>query len=284
MVDTTPTFVVSWSGTDTGSSGLASFALYVQVDSNPVVEVGVFPAAPPNSSGISTGSTTYQAITDGSAHSYRFYTIGTSGAGTVEAAPTSPTAGVSVSATFAAPTTPNVTGFIVQNGEVERSYVRYLDVQFNQSQADLSSLLASGQIQFELVQHQLDGVSRSTDPSTVIPASELIVLDHAIEVDFGAAGIGGNASTTGGDGYYELDVLLPNGQETTLHFYRLLGDVDGDGTVGNNDINVITAALGETGIGLDADVDGSGTVNATDRTVALRSRGRALAQGLKLDD
>jgi hypothetical protein len=284
--DTTPSFVVSWSGFNPDGMRMTNFALYVQVDGKPPALVGDFPASTPNAMGVSTGSTTYQAITDGAPHTYTFSTIGTNSDGIAETAPAGPGAGAgaTVSATFAAQAATNVTGFIVQNGAVERSSIRYLDVQFNQSQAALTALLDMCQIELELVQHQLDGVARSTDPTMVIPTSSLIVLDHAIEIDFGPGGIGGNPTSISGDGYYELDVLLPGGQETTLHFYRLLGDVNGDGTVDNNDITIITAALGESGTGLDADVDGSGSVNSSDRILAMRSRGRALAPGLKRDD
>jgi hypothetical protein len=70
-----------------------------------------------------TGTTTYQAITDGTAHTDRFDTLGIGGSGVVEAPPSSLAADQVVSAAFAAPSAPNVTGSIVQNGEVERSYI-----------------------------------------------------------------------------------------------------------------------------------------------------------------
>ena len=69
----------------------------------------------------------------------------------------------------------------------------------------------------------------------------LDVIDHAIEIDFGSGGIGGNPNTTAADGYYEVDIKLPNGQTAVHHFYRLLGDVNGDGIVDQNDLNEIAA-------------------------------------------
>ena len=69
------------------------------------------------------------------------------------------------------------------------------------------------------------------------------VIDHAIELDFGAGGIGGSPNTTAADGYYELDIKLPNGTVAVHHFYRLLGDVTGDGLVDNNDLNAIAAEI-----------------------------------------
>ena len=114
----------------------------------------------------------------------------------------------------------------------------------------------------------------------------LDVLDHAIEIDFGASGIGGNPSTTAADGYYEVDILLPDGQTAVHHFYRLLGDVDGDGIVDQNDLNEIAASIGETSptgwTPLSAGVTGAGTVTAFDVTLAARSKGRKLGTGLSL--
>ena len=113
----------------------------------------------------------------------------------------------------------------------------------------------------------------------------LDVIDHAIEIDFGSGGIGGNPNTTAADGYYEVDIKLPNGQTSVHHFYRLLGDVTGDGIVDNNDLNEIAASIGQsspTGLTpLSADVTGW-AVTAFDLTLATRSKGRKLASGLSL--
>ena len=111
------------------------------------------------------------------------------------------------------------------------------------------------------------------------------VIDHAIELNFGAAGLGGNANTTAADGYYELDVTVGS-TAYEHHFYRLLGDVTGDGVVDSNDLNGIATELtlsspsGYTP--LSADVNGDGTVSAMDLTLATRSKGRKLTSGLPL--
>ena len=44
------------------------------------------------------------------------------------------------------------------------------------------------------------------------------VIDHAIEIDFGANGIGGSPKTTAADGYYEVDIKLPNGTDRGAPF------------------------------------------------------------------
>ena len=70
------------------------------------------------------------------------------------------------------------------------------------------------------------------------------------------------------------------------HFYRLLGDVTGDGVVDNNDLNEIAAEINlssQSGMTpLNADVTGAGTVTAFDLTLATRSKGRKLGAGLPL--
>ena len=49
------------------------------------------------------------------------------------------------------------------------------------------------------------------------------VIDHAIEIDFGASGIGGSPNTTAADGYYEVDIKLPNGQDRGAPFLPAAG-------------------------------------------------------------
>ena len=70
------------------------------------------------------------------------------------------------------------------------------------------------------------------------------------------------------------------------HFYRLLGDVTGDGMVDNNDLNAIAAEINlSTPTGctpLTADVNGDGTVTAFDLTLATRAKGQKLGSGLRL--
>ena len=127
---------------------------------------------------------------------------------------------------------------------------------------------------------------------TAVPLASPVtatVIDHAIELDFGAYGIGevsGSNNTTAADGYYELDITLPDGQTAIHHFYRMLGDVNGDGVVDSNDLNEIAAAIGQSSpVGmtpLNADMNGDGTVNTTDDTLASRSKGHALKSGLPL--
>jgi hypothetical protein len=143
-----------------------------------------------------------------------------------------------------------------------------------------------------LCKYDLQGGNAGTHTSHyVVPRAGAsgAVIDHAIKLDFGAYRVGetsGSNNTTAADGYYELDILLPDGQRAVHHFYRLLGDVIGDGVVDNNDLTAIAAAIDQSsppGMSLlNADVYGDGSVTAFDLTLATRAKGHKLGSGLPL--
>ena len=287
----TATFVVTATGTDPGGSGMSFLDFYVQVDGGAVQQIARVTAGTADSGGHYTRTINYQAISDGNTHDYRFYSIGEDFNGNVESAPTDPNADIVVTASFATPANLGVTAFDVQHGATERSFIRYLDLTFNLSTSQTSALdqiVASvndsdpTNDRIKLIRYGLDGSG-----GTQVSLAELLhAVDHVIEMDFGVSGLGGNANSTAGDGYYAIDLDLDgNGSfETVQHFYRLLGDVNGDHVVDNTDIGIITLAFGQSGSGLEADANGDGVVNALDRTLAIRSRGRRLSDGLSLDD
>ncbi len=143
-----------------------------------------------------------------------------------------------------------------------------------------------------LTQYNLNGGGTGVPVSL---AGLLNVIDNAIEIDFGAGGLGDSPGTTSADGYYTLSFTPPSGQglSATHSFYRLLGDVNGDGVVDQNDLNEIAAARGQsvsqiasaigqsaTGLTpLSMDVNGDGSVNTTDLALATRSKGHKLSLG-----
>ncbi len=185
-----------------------------------------------------------------------------------------------------------MTGLVVENGAVERSYVRYLEVEFNesnlQSQGDLAQItnsIGSSSPEIVLYKYDLNG-DASSKGAVSLAGVNVHVLDHAIELDFGSAGLGSSPNTTAADGYYEVDIKLPSGTTAVHHFYRLLGDVTGDGDVSDNDLNEIAAEINLSSPSgmtpLDADVNGDGTVSALDLTLATRSKGRKLGSELSL--
>ena len=138
---------------------------------------------------------------------------------------------------------------IVENGAVERSYIRYLQVGFNesdtQSGGELTQIVNSVKTASPEIQLYKYDLNDDASSKTAVSLSGVTVslIDHAIELDFGANGLGGSPNTTTADGYYELDIKLPSGATAVHHFYRLLGDVTGDGIVDNNDLNEIAAEI-----------------------------------------
>ncbi len=167
-------------------------------------------------------------------------------------------------------------GIDVQNGQTQRSYLRALDMLFDQS-SGLMDLINNSRLQ--LTQFDLNGQNGSLQ-SFPTPT----VVGNRIRFDFGVQGIGGNRNTNAGDGYYELAVDIDgNGSfETKNYFYRLLGDVNGDRKVATADSNLTLSAFGTSNP--ERDVNGDGFVNANDRTLVLRGLGRKLKESLLLSD
>ena len=168
-------------------------------------------------------------------------------------------------------------GIDVQKGQTQRSFVRYLDILFDQGGTDLFNLISSNRLQ--MTRYDLNGengmVSAFPTPT---------VSGRQIQLDFGVQGIGGNRNTNVGDGYYELGIDMDgNGSfESKKYFHRLLGDVNGDGIVSAADKSQVLVAQGTTSV--EADVNGDGFVNVADTTLVTRAVGRKLKGGLFRDD
>ena len=293
MNTTTGTFTLNSTGTDPGGGIVTYFEVYVSVDSGPYSPVGpAIPAGPANSAGTVQASIPYQGLTDGAQHTYAFYSIGLDSAGNTQSAPTNPNLTLQETFPAATPSPLQTTSLIVEDGAVERSYIRYLQVDFNesdtQSGGDLTQIvnsLKTASPEIQLYQYDMNDDASSKTPVSLANVN-VSLIDHAIELDFGTNGLGGSPNTTTADGYYELDIKLPGGTTAVHHFYRLLGDVTGDGTVDNNDVNEIAAEINlsnPTGLApLGADVNGDGTISALDLTLATRAKGHKLKSGLSL--
>jgi hypothetical protein len=91
-------------------------------------------------------------------------------------------------------------------------------------------------------------------------------VGNQLRVDFGAGGVGGTANSQANDGLYRLAVDLDgDGRfENIANFFKLFGDVDGNGIVNKTDTSLVTAAQGTTGANLATDTDGDGDVDAID--------------------
>jgi hypothetical protein len=175
---------------------------------------------------------------------------------------------------------PTITGFDVQRGQTQRSFIRHLDVDLS-SNSLATALLGSGRVR--LLRYNLDG---SGPGVSVNLAGRLSVNGARLSIDFGSGGIGGNRNSNIGDGYYVLEFDL-NGDSTydsDLSFYRLLGDTDGNRTVNTTDLSNIETAISLSQYDPDLDINGDGVVNGIDRTITLRHRGRSIGSSLHLDD
>ncbi len=236
---------------------------------------------------------TYQAIADDSPHTYRFYTVGTDGNGNIEAAPSDLNQDVIVTQTFASPPALAITNFDVQKGASQRSYIRYLDITFNEDGAALEALIDSlkdedpSNDRIHLTRRDLTG-SAASQTDVTLTAGMITLVGQTIQIDFGAGGIGGDPNSNVGDGYYglnfDLDNNLSNGLETTENFYRLYGDTNGDRVVDSTDLYAINDAIGQTGSNLDVDVNGDGVVNVDDLYASYYELGKILDGSLHLDD
>ncbi|MCA9083759.1 MAG: hypothetical protein KDA81_06875, partial [Planctomycetaceae bacterium] len=260
------------SGTDEGNSGLQEFRVYVSIDNGPAEEVplSAVSAGTPND-GIYSAAVNFQAIRDGEAHSYRFFTRGVDGRGNVEDAPAA--GDVQTTHTFAAPGSGlSATGIDVQNGETQRSFIRHVDVLFN-NVTGLQDLIDNNRIQIE--RFALDDATPDPGTGTVIMATSAVVRGNAVALDFGRYGIGGRDRN--GNGLYRIAVDT-NGDglfdDARFEFFRLYGDSNGDGEVTNADRIARE------------DLNGDGRINARDRIVYRRERGRKLLDELfpELDD
>ncbi len=246
----TGTFTLNLNGSDPGGGVLTYFEVYVSVDSGPYTLVGpAIPAGPANSTGIVQATIPYQGLTDGAPHTYAFYSIGLDSGGHPQAAPATPNLTLTETFANATPSQLQTTALVVEDGAVERSFIRYLQVDFNESDSQSGGELtrivnslktASPEIQLYRYDLNDDASSKAAVSLSGVTAS---VIDHAIELDFGASGLCGSPTTTAADGYYEIDIKLPGGTTDAHHFYRLLGDVTGDGTVDENDLDEIATAI-----------------------------------------
>jgi hypothetical protein len=162
-------------------------------------------------------------------------------------------------------------GITVQNGAVGRSYVRYVTLTFGTSQglAEAVSSIGTATPRIRLLWGGAGG--KVWSPRT-LTSSMVSVSGNQLLFDFGPQGIGGTANSAVGDGLYRLRVDLDGSvdsagkrlSEVVANFFRLFGDVDGNGLVNQADVTAVTLAQGTTGLTLAADLDGDGDVDADD--------------------
>ncbi|MHB1556933.1 MAG: hypothetical protein ACYC61_05585, partial [Isosphaeraceae bacterium] len=311
-------FTLNWAGADpdrssgTPAGSITVVDVYVEVDGGSPALVAQLNAGTPNSNGVYSGTTTYNALGDGLTHSYSFFSVGVDDQQKSQYAPQSGPASPDVTFSSVAYTAPlAVQGLTVEKGIAERSYIRYLDVSFNQSltstppssalQALASGLSSSPNSYVELLWYgeNLNSASVPAGSVNLFNASTATVSlsGNDLSIDFGSKGITslltetgvtgtGSPMTSFGDGWYALGID-PSGNPSTgpvfwTTFYRLLGDTNGDGvvtgpyTTAGTDAYTVYHAEGETGTLLNADVNGDGAVNSKDLTETVLARGHAV--------
>jgi hypothetical protein len=241
----------------------------------------------PTGGGQHSASLQWSGLVDGVQHTYQFYTVGVDSRQNTEDAPA--TGDVTLTRRFDPPPSLTATGIDVQLGALQRSWIRYLDLQFS-SAAGVSDLLNGGRVRmerFSISRNEADGVAVGSGEAVALGAGT--VTGSKMRFDFGVNGLGGNRTTAAGDGFYRISVDTNadgNWNDAHFEFFRLFGDADGNGIVNAADTALVTSQLGQRGSNLNGDLDGDERVTTSDRLYAARNVGRKLRDWLLgwLDD
>jgi len=309
-------FTINWAGADpdanTGvpAGSISLVNLYVQVDGGAPVLIGQPTGGAPNGNGVYSGSITYNALADGLSHTYSFYSVGVDDQQVKQYAPQAgpAAADVTFTETYTAPLA--VQNLVVEKNIAERSFIRYLDVNFNQTAATspaLQSLAAglagSSPNSFVELEWYGENLTASSGPQGGVnlfnagTTASVSLTGNDLSINFGPSGITSLLTETGvkgtgsptssfGDGWYALGID-PNGNPSKGQvfwepFFRLLGSATGDLTVtgpytaAGTDAYVVYHAEGQSGPLLNADVNGDGTVNSKDLTETVGAKGHAV--------
>ena len=306
----TGVFSLNWSGTDpdqntgTPAGSIALVDVYVEIDGGDATLITQI-NGPTASGRVYSGSLTYDALADNQSHTYGFFSIGTDDEQKAQATPSTPNVTFS-NIVYSAPLA--VQNFMVEKGIAERSFIEYLDVDFNQTASssayltalanELGSTTATNKPSYlELLWYGGGTPSASAPKGSVNlfgsgTTATLTLTGDDLSINFGANGITslltetgvsgtGKPTTNFGDGWYALgiDTTGGNGPVFWEPFFRLFGSATGDTTVtgpytmSGTDAYVVYNAEGQSGTLLNADVDGSGAVNSKDLTYTAAAKG-----------
>jgi len=310
-------FTINWAGADPDANtgvpaGLIALVnIYVQVDGGAPVLIGQPTGGTPNGNGVHSGSITYHGLGDGLPHTYGFYSVGVDDQQLKQYAPQAgpPAPDLTFNnITYTAPL--GIQNLVVEKNIAERSFIRYLDVDFNQSLATSPALqtlkagLAGGSPSsyVELLWYGENLTASSTPQGSVNlfnkgTTASAALNGNDLSINFGPSGITsllteigvkgtGSPTSSFGDGWYALGIdptgNPSNGQVFWVPFFRLLGSATGDLTVSGpfttagTDAFVVYHAEGESGALLNADVNGDGTVNTKDLTETVAANGHSV--------
>lgn len=163
-----------------------------------------------------------------------------------------------------------LTGYQLQLGETQRSFIRYIDLTFNSSPGTIRNLLDTGRLKVtcqDLLNSRTNNINDlNTLEYNLSLTGYATVSGNTIRIDFGVLGIGGNSTGTTRDGYLRVkfDADGDGVHETVKRFYKLLGD-------GNAD-RVVTSAIDKN-----FDLNGDGKINSIDVNQASIRNGRRIA-------
>ena len=273
--------------------------------------IGQLNGGTPNGSGVYSGSMTYDALGDGLSHTYSFFSVGIDDEQKVQYAPQpGPTPDVTFSdISYTAPLA--VENLVVEKGIAERSFIQYLDVDFNQTvatsprslQAWRAGLTGSSPSSYVELLWYGEGLTASSSPKGSVnlfgtgTTAKVSLTGNDLSINFGANGITslltetgvsgtGRPTSTFGDGWYALGIdptgNPSNGQVFWVPFFRLLGSATGDITVtgpytaAGTDAYAVYHAEGQSGTLLNADVNGNGAVNTKDLTDTVAADNHAV--------
>lgn len=175
-------------------------------------------------------------------------------------------------------TNQQISNFVVQLGQTQNSYIRYLDVTFASAEG-LAALVAAGN-RIKLTKFSLEGTNGVNVAFGTVTRS-----GSTLRFDFGTNGLGGNRTSNAADGYYQVSFdLLGNGQfNAKKSFYRILGDANGDRQVNSGDYNLISTQTGKP-YNANYDILGQGSITpATFLPIITAQNGKRLKTTLQID-
>jgi hypothetical protein len=162
---------------------------------------------------------------------------------------------------------------VVQNGLASRSYVRYVTLAFGTSQGLAAAVSSIGTATPRM---SLTFAGTTGTQSIARSLTSLVsVVGSEVRIDFGVNGVGGDRNSSLGDGVYRLRLDLDGDGTVDVNakFFRLFGDVDGNGVVNDADIGLVQTTQGQSGGNLATDLNGDGLVSLTDLTNVKRRKG-----------
>ena len=164
--------------------------------------------------------------------------------------------------------------------QVQRSFIRFVDITF--SDPSVAAIVAADASLVSINWYGIDGtlVGDYTQPLTLTDRG-----GGTLRFDFGVNGIGDGTSGSKGsiaaNGIYQINFsLASNGfADTSIRFYRLLGDTNDDGRVDATDVNGVMACITDGTYDYDHDTDFNNLINASDRFYTLIDNGKAVTGG-----